>query len=357
MQFVLPAYGQNNGESNNDSIASEANKIIGSSTTPLLKGQITYVVPSGTPIKLKLATVPSLGLKMLNRDMDGNLNPAELDQEITAKTTEDIYVDDNKVIPEGTVFHGKVSKIYPPRRVGRPGSLVISFDSFKTPDGRKFAFRVEANNEKVSTKKSKAKGLGIIAAHAAGGAAVGAIFAYAYCGLEQTIAMHGYNIAGAAAAGALMGIGVALFRHGPKAVLEPGDDFNMQFDRDLLIPAAVSPTQKAPPNNLPGLSMNIVKSKIIKDGLNGHLIKLETLVINNTNTRLKSIDLFLEDDNGTRFPVVADSDENSELIFDIEPRAIRRVKFDFQVEFPKLKRKLIWLDHGNRHILFEMPLP
>ncbi len=106
---------------------------------------------------------------MMERDLDGNLLPAKLGEEITAKISEDLFIDDNKVIPEGTIFHGYVSKILPARRVGRPGSLVLSFDQIITPDGRKFAFKAEADNFKPSTFKSKAKGFGIIAAHAAGG--------------------------------------------------------------------------------------------------------------------------------------------------------------------------------------------
>lgn len=42
----------------------------------MLKGQVTYLVPKGTGLKLKLATVPTSGLRLMNRDDDGNLYPA-----------------------------------------------------------------------------------------------------------------------------------------------------------------------------------------------------------------------------------------------------------------------------------------
>jgi hypothetical protein len=330
----------------------------GANSTPLLKGQVTYCVPRGTPIKLKLATVPTFGMKSLQRDLDGKLVPARLNEEITAKTTEDIYVDDNKVIPQGTVFHGAVTKILPPRRVGRPGSLVLSFDSFHTPDGRTFKFRAEANNKKASTAKTKAKGFGLIMAHAAGGAIVGAIIAYDVCGLQYTIAMHGYNIAGAAAAGALAGTAVALMRHGPEAVLEPGDDLNMEIDTDLLIPAATSPTVKAPPANLPGLDIRVSKTKVIKDGLEGYLLKVFAEIENNSKNRLESIDLFVEDDNGTRHALEADVDAgSSDMLFTVEPYSRRHLVLDFQVDYPKLKHKLVWLDHKNRQVIYEAKLP
>jgi hypothetical protein len=226
-----------------------------SESKPLLKGQVSRTVPEGTPLKLKLATVPTHRISLLNRDMDGNLYPAKVGEEITAKTSEDLYVDDNKVIPEGTVFHGQVSKILPPRRVGRPGSLVLSFDSLTTPDGRKFAFRAQADNFKPSTLRTKAKGFGIICAHAAGGAIVGALVAYEIFGMQYTISMHGYNIAAGAGGGALLATGYAIMRRGPVACLEPGDDLHLRIDSDLLMPVAVEPKGKKPMETVAGLAV------------------------------------------------------------------------------------------------------
>jgi hypothetical protein len=324
----------------------------------LLKGGVTYCVPRGTPIKLKLATVPTFGMKLLNRDLEGKLIPAKLDEPITAKVTEDIYVDDNKVIPQGTVFYGSVTKILPPRRVGRPGSLVLTFKGFNTPDGRRFAFHAEADNFRKSTAKTKAKGFGIIAAHAAGGAVVGALVAYQIFGMQETIAMHGYNIAGGAAAGALMGTAVALLRHGPEAVLEPGDDLNMEIDTDMLVPAATAPTVPTPLAHVAGVDINIMSTKIIKDGLDGYQLRLKAQVENNSKRRLQSIDLFIEDDNGQRFPVVADTrEESSDMLFTIDPYTSKLMNVDFTVEFPKLKRKLVWLDHDSRQVIIETKLP
>ncbi len=322
---------------------------------PLLKGGVTYCVPSGTPLKMKLASVPTNGMKMLDRDMDGKLHPAMVNQEITAKISEDIFIDDNNVIPQGTIFHGYVTNILPPRRVGRPGSLEIKFDNFKLPDGRRFAFRAQADNFRKSTAKSKAKGFGLIAAHAAGGAIVGALITYRLFGLEQTIAMDGYNIAGGAAIGALGGIATAILRKGADAVLEPGDELNMAIDRDLLMPAASNPTIKPPPTNLPGLDLKILKTKMMKDGLDGHQLRVEMVIHNNTRKRLNSIDLFVEDDNGGRFPIVGDIDaENTQILFDVDPQTTKRVMCDFQYEFPKLNGKIVWLDHGTRQPLVEV---
>ncbi len=316
--------------------------------TKILKGQLTYTVPSGTPVKLKLAMVPSHPMGLANRDFDGNLYPARLGQQITAKTTEDIYVDHNKIIPEGTIFYGEVTKIFPPRRVGRPGSLALSFYQLTTPNGCKFAFRAEADNFKKSTAKSKAKGFGIIAAHAAGGAIVGALVAYQLFGMQNTIAMHGYNIAGGAAGGALLATGYAIMRKGPKATLEPGDDLNMAIDSDLLMPIAREPEIKKNKLEIADLKIEIEKSKIVSDGLGSHFVTIDAMVVNESDADLSSIDLFLQDSNGDKHPLCSSPEEDSQFLFHIEPHSQKHLHLSFLTPYPKLKQQLVWLDHETK---------
>ena len=327
-------------------------------STVLLKGQLTYIVPHGTPLKLQLATVPTHAVHMLDVGMDGKLLPARKGDEITAKLTEDLYVDDNKVIPEGTVFHGQVSEVLPPRRVYRPGQLKLTFDRLTTPDGRMFAFRAEADNFKKSTIKTKAKGFGIITAYAACGGIVGALVAYQIFGLHETIAMHGYNIAGGAAAGALLATGYAVMRHGPQAVLEPGDELHMQMDKDLLMPAAEEAKVKTAFKNLPGLELKIERGKVVNDGLDGHILVVDAELSNKTPHRLSSIDLFLEDSNGNRSPITASpEDDMIESLFTIEPNTSQHLHLAFAIEYPKLKRQLVWLQHDTHQVVFKTKLP
>lgn len=322
----------------------------------VLKGGVTYCLPSGTPFKLKLLTVPVPQLRQELRDEEGNLQPAQVGQVITARTTEDIFIDDNKVIPEGTEFKGVVSTIVPPRRVGRPGHLELKFNSFTTPDGRSFAFKAEANNFKPSTTKSKLRGLGRLAAHGAGGAALGTLISYQLFGLQNTIAMEGYNLAGGAALGCIGGIGYALWSRGPVAVLEPGDEFQMSIDADLLVSGATAPTPKKPPANLPGLEFELTMAKPIKDGLGGWMLRIDGYVTNRTRKQLNSIHLYVEDELEHRFPVTADLIDESETLFHVDPLSCRRIRCAFQIEFPKLKHKLIWLDKDTGTKLFEQKL-
>lgn len=323
-------------------------------SSTLLQGGVTYTVKAGTPIKLKLASVPSHPISLINRDMDGNLYPARLGQQITARTVEDIYVGKNKIIPEGTVLHGCVSKILPPRRVYRAGSLEISFDYLTTPDGKRFAFSAEANNAKASTFKTKAKGFGIIAAHAAGGAAVGVIVAYQLFGPEKTLAMHGYNIAGGAAAGALLATGYAVMRKGPKAVLEPGDDLNMVIDTDLLMPAAIDQSNKVVEES--EVHIKIEKTKVVGDGVGGHFVTIDAILTNESDTNLSSIDLFLEDTNGNRVPLCSSPEENSHFLFHLDAHSEKHVHLSFLTPYPKLKQNLVWVDHETKLALVKQKI-
>lgn len=346
------ASGQNQASGQSQAAGQNQNSGQNQASGLTLKGEVSYCVPRGTGIKLKLASVPTNGMRLLDRDLDGNLLPAHVGDVITARTTEDIYVEDSKVIPAGTVFKGKVSNVNPPRRLQRPGWLEVSFNQLELPSGAKFAFRAEANNYKPSTMKSKARALGKFTAHAAGGAIVGALVAYKVFGAQNTAAMHGYNIAGGAAAGALIAAGYAMAKKGTHASLEPGDDLNLSIDTDLLMPALTEPTKKVASNNLEGLSIEVEKRKVVKDGLGGSFLRLDVNIQNHSEKRLNAIDLFARDANGNKYPTSMGPEEDSGFDFIMEPYSGLRTRLYFNTEYPKLPHELIWLDHKTRKICF-----
>jgi hypothetical protein len=325
--------------------------------TPLLKTSLTYCVPKGTSIKLKLASVPTHGMHLLDRDMDGKLHPARVGDRVTATVSEDIYVEDNRVIPEGTVFQGYVSATKPPRRVQRPGWLEIAFTELELPNKKVFAFSAEANNFKPATLKGVLRGTGMVAANAAGGAIVGAIGAYYVMGGMRGVSMtHGYNIAGGAAGGALLAAGHAIMKKGSKATLEPGDDLNLSIDTDLLLPTLTEPTKKVANANLDGLAIEVTKTKVINDGLDGHFIRLDVTIDNQSDKKLSAIDLYLRDANGNKYPVAMGPGDDSEFLFKLEPYSSLTTKLFFASEYPKLKHELIWIDHASRRVCFRQKL-
>ncbi len=323
-----------------------------------LQGGIEYCVPKGTPIKMKLTSVPTSGLRLMDRDLEGELRPARKGQLITATTTEDIFVDTNRVIPEGTTLSGYVSEIMPPRRMYRPGWVKIKFEELKLPDGRKFAFGVQADNFKKSTRKSKAKGAGRLASYAAGGAIVGTMVAYQLTGgIRGTISMHGYNLAAGAALGAVAATTYAAMKKGKAAVLEPGDDLNMNIDTDLLMPVATKPTPKKKPKQLAGLDVEVLNSKAVSDGLGGRVMRVDLKIDNNSQRRLRSTDFYLQDALKNMEPIsVTNGDEDSQMWFEIAPYSIEKKRIAFSMEYPKLKHKVVILDHASRKVVHEIEL-
>jgi hypothetical protein len=334
--------------------------IAGPPSSMTLKAGASYTVPKGTGISLKVLTVPTHGMKLLDKDMDGNPTPAKYGDVISARITEDIFVDGDSVIPEGTIFRGHVVNINGPRRVQRPGWVDISFNELELPNGRIFRFAAAADNFEKSTAKSKLKGVGMVSANAAGGAIVGAMFAYYIFGMHNTIAMHGYNIAGGAAAGAILAAGHAVMKRGHKAWLEPGDALNLTIDTDMVMPALTAPTRHvAEKNYYESLKFEILKSKIVKSGLSGgHFVRMDVNIFNGTRHDLSSLDLYLRDTTGTKCPLTMgpEDDNRSEFHFTLRPEESVRTRLYFDTEHPKLGHDLIWFDHNTHEVCFKQKL-
>jgi hypothetical protein len=316
-----------------------------------LKSGVSYTVPRGTALNLKVTSVPSNGMRLLNKDLEGNPMPAKLNDVITAMITEDIYVDGDRVIPEGTVFRGHVVNINGPRRVQRPGWVDISFNELELPNHKIFRFKAEADNLEASTTKSKLRAVGMVAANAAGGAIVGTMVAYQLFGMHNTVAVHGYNLAAGAAGGAILAAGHAIMKRGHSAWLEPGDGLNLSIDTDMVMPALQSPTKHvAAVDNLEGLTIDVLKSKVMKNGIGGYFIRLDVNINNDSDMSLRAIDLFLCDSNGTKCPLAGgpEFDEGSAFLFHLEPNSSLRSRIYFDVDHPKLPHEFVWYDHQNR---------
>jgi hypothetical protein len=360
----LPGFAQQSGENSfevppdngmvHSRSAASVPKVEGQTQSPslTLKSGVSYTVPRGTAMNLKITQVPTNGMKLLQKDMEGNPMPARVNDVISAQITEDIYVDGDRVIPEGTVFRGHVMHINRPRRVQRPGWVDISFNELELPDHRIFRFRAEADNLEASTLKTKAKGVGMVAANAAGGAIVGAMFAYQLFGMHNTVAVHGYNIAAGAAGGAILAAGHAIMKRGHAAWLEPGDGLNLSIDTDMVMPALQAPTKhvSAKATNVPGIKIDVLKTKVLKNGIGGYFIRMDVNIDNESDMTLQAIDLYLVDTNKNKCPLAggAENDDGSTFLFQLEPNSSLRSRLYFDVEYPKLPHELVWYDHEHR---------
>jgi hypothetical protein len=54
-----------------------------------------------------------------------------------ARLEQPIFAGDRLLLPEGAIFTGEVRKVVRPRRLNRPGSLVLAFDNVTLPDGHR----------------------------------------------------------------------------------------------------------------------------------------------------------------------------------------------------------------------------
>jgi len=327
--------------------------------TLTLKSGINYTVPRGTSMNLKITQVPSNGMKLLQKDLEGNPMPAKINDVIQAMITEDIYVDGDKVIPEGTVFRGRVVHLHGARRVQRPGWVDIAFNELELPNHRIFRFKAQADNLEPSTLKSKLNAVGMISANAFGGAVIGVMVAYAIFGEKGTAQTKGINIGAGAAGGALLAAGHAIMKRGHKAWLEPGDGLNIAIDTDMVMPALSEPTKHvAVKNEAEGLVIDVLKSKVIKDGIGGHFIRLDVNIFNGSDKTLQAIDLYLRDTNGNKCPVAMGpgDDDDSTFLFHLEPGSSLRSKLYFDVQYAKLAHEFVWYDHVSRKVCFRQKL-
>ncbi len=89
---------------------------------PLLKGHISKV-PGGTKLKIILETPIDELTSMV-------------DDEITARTAENIEIDGKVVIPAGSTVVGKISETSLAKRLHKAGTVRVEFKNLTMPDGR-----------------------------------------------------------------------------------------------------------------------------------------------------------------------------------------------------------------------------
>ena len=152
-----------------------------------------------------------------------------------AEVTSDVVGDKGVVIPKGTVAHGIIKDSGESKRLGRDGYIDLTFDYLVTPDGREIPIE-----GKMSTKLHPLKAATKIVAqdigYTAGGAVLGGIFAAQALGVEAAIASSGWTLAGGAAVGTGVGLGMALYRKGKDVLIAPGDEIKVKILSSVDLP-------------------------------------------------------------------------------------------------------------------------
>lgn len=221
--------------------------------------------------------------------------------EFFAEVTQDVYGDKGIIIPKGTVAHGILGGTTEAKRLGRAATLSLSFDYLVTPDGREIPIEGQ-----MSTKLHPVAETGKIIAQDVGytvaGGAVGGLMALNWLGWEAAVASQGYTLAGGAAIGGAVGLGMALIRKGHEVMIAPGDEIKVKIKTSVDLPVYKEDALKQEEILYDGLTVNINNVKHQKDPFGEvNTITLSLLISNMSDKTLSGFDMALENDYGKKF--------------------------------------------------------
>lgn len=221
--------------------------------------------------------------------------------EFFAEVTADVIGDKGVIIPKGTVAHGSIMQTSEAKRLGRDGHLSLSFDYLVTPDGREIPIE-----GKMSTKLHPIKAATKIVAtdigYTAVGGVAGGLFALQALGLEAAIASQGYTLAGGAALGGTVGLGMSLYRKGKNVLIAPGDEIKVKILSNVALPVYKEDALKQQELKYPGLDIRIANILYEKDPFGEvNTITLSLSISNMSKKTFSGMDLTLVNDYNSAF--------------------------------------------------------
>ena len=221
--------------------------------------------------------------------------------EFFAQVSSDVYGDKGIIIPKGTIAHGKITQTGDPKKLGRQAWIEMSFDYLVTPDGREIPIDGKMSTKLhpvVETTKIIAQDIGYTAA----GGAVGGLLALNWLGIEAAIASQGYTIAGGAAIGGAVGLGMALIRKGKEVLIAPGDEIRVKINTSVPLPVYKDEALKQEELLYPGLDIFISDVKHEEDPFGEmNTITLTVTISNMSDKQLSGFDMALVNDYNSKF--------------------------------------------------------
>ena len=216
--------------------------------------------------------------------------------EFFAEITSDVIGDKGVILPKGTIAHGTISETGEAKRLGRNGYINLSFDNLTTPDGR--VIPIEG---KMSTKLHPIKETGKIIAtdlgYTAAGGLIGGMFELQALGPAAAIASNGYTLAGGAAIGGTIGLGMSLARKGKNVLISPGDEIKVKILSEVDLPVYREEVLKQEELKYPGLDIRIANILYEKDPFGEvNTITLSVSITNMSNKTISGMDLALVND-------------------------------------------------------------
>ena len=231
--------------------------------------------------------------------LDSNIN-IEGD-EFFAEVTDEVKGDKGVIIPKGTIAHGRISQTGDPKRLGRQGWIALDFDYLITPDGREIPIegKMSTNLHPVAeASKIVAQDVGYTIA----GGAVGGFLALNWLGLEAAIASQGYTLAGGAAVGGAIGLGMALIRKGHDVLIAPGDEIRVKINTTVPLPVYKESALMQHEMFYPGLDIHISNIKHEKDPFGEvNTLTLTIMISNMSDKTFSGLDMALVNDYNSVF--------------------------------------------------------
>ena len=226
--------------------------------------------------------------------LDGSLS-IEGD-EFFAEVTSEVKGDKGVIIPKGTIAHGKITQTMDPKRLGRPGWIKLDFDYLITPDGREIPIEGKMST-KLHPVKETAKIIAQDVGYTAVGGVAGGFAALNWLGLEAAIASHGYTLAGGAAVGGVLGLGMALMRKGHDVLIAPGDEIRVKINTSVPLPVYKDTALQQHELFYPGLDIHISDIRHEKDPF-GELntVTLTVMISNMSDKNFSGFDMALIND-------------------------------------------------------------
>ena len=216
--------------------------------------------------------------------------------EFFAEVTTNVKGDKGVIIPKGTIAHGKITQTGTTKRLGRQAWLSLDFDYLVTPDGREIPIEGKMTTKLhpvAETGKIIAQDLGYTAV----GGAVGGFLALNWLGIESAILSQGYTIAGGAAVGGAIGLGMALIRKGGDVLIAPGDQIRVKINTTVPLPVYKDTALMQHEIFYPGLDIQISDIMYGKDPFGEvNTITLTLMISNMSDKTFSGLDMALIND-------------------------------------------------------------
>lgn len=284
-----------------------------------------------------------------------NTENSEEGDEFFAEITEDIRSEEGVIIPAGSIAHGTITEVVDAKRFNRDANITLNFDYIATPDGREIPI-----SAKMTTKRNPVHNAAVVAAQHAGyavaGGALGSAVALNTLGVAAAVASHGYTIAGGAAIGAAVGLGIAMSKKGDQVLLAPGDSINVKMLQNVNLPVFHERALVEEEIKHEKLQVNITNIRFEKDPFGEpNTITLGLTIVNKTKRTFSTFDMALVSDaNAVYYPSPFG---DTQLWFKkIEPNGRIAGKVSFAVDNPKQKLWLVFFDSYTKKPMIKLSL-